>query len=208
MAFWKIIPGNTPYSQGIAIMEYHLKEVQTDPAKEIVLLMEHADVYTAGTSYDAKELLESGGIEVAYTGRGGKFTYHGPGQRIIYPIINLTKQGRKQDIRQYIQDLEQVTISTLKDLGIDAFLKDGLIGVWVCHNGQDKKIGAIGVRVQKWVAFHGIAINISTDLDKFKGIIPCGIHDYGVTSTQEIGRNFSMQDFDDAFMNNFERIFG
>lgn len=204
---WKIIPGLTPYSQGVAIMKSHVKEVQQDPNKEIVLLMEHQDVYTAGTSYNPDELINPGDIEVAYTGRGGRFTYHGPGQRIIYTILNLASEGREQDIRKYIQNLETTVISTLFDFGIGAFLKDDHIGIWVNHDGKDKKIGAIGVRVQKWVTFHGIAINITTDLEKFKGIVPCGIHDYDVTSIKDLGKGVLMEDFDEAFEKNFEEIF-
>lgn len=204
---WKIIPAFTPYSQGMAIMESHLKIVQKDPSKEIVILLEHEDVYTAGTGYDAVELKNPGDIEVAYTGRGGKFTYHGPGQRIIYPILDLGSEGREQDIRKYIKDLENAVINTLAEFGVEAFIKDGLIGIWVNHDGMDKKIGAIGVRLQKWVTFHGIAVNISTDLKKFDGIVPCGISDFGVTSMKEIGKDISMEEFDEAFMRNFESIF-
>ena len=207
MLTWKIIPGLTAYSQGVAIMESHLKEVQENPDKEIVILLEHQDIYTAGTGYDASELVNPGEIEVAYTGRGGKFTYHGPGQRVIYPIINLSKKNREQDLKKYIKDLEKIVIASLADFDIEAFLKDGMIGIWVNHNGEDKKIGAIGVRIQKWVTFHGIAVNISTDLDKFKGIVPCGISEFGVTSMKEIGKNIEMEEFDETFMQNFDRVF-
>lgn len=204
---WKIIPGLTTYSQGMAIMEHHLKEVKNDSGNEIVILLEHSDIYTAGRSYDESELKNPGNIEVAYTGRGGKFTYHGPGQRIIYPILDLGSSSREQDIRKYIKNLEKAVIQTLTDFGIDAFLKEGLIGIWVNHNGLDKKIAAIGVRLQRWVTFHGIAVNISTDLKKFDGIVPCGISNYGVTSMKELGKEISMEDFDEAFMKNFEDIF-
>lgn len=204
---WKIIPGLTHYSQGLAIMKNHVEQVKQSPSNEVVLFMEHEDIYTAGTSSKEEELINEEEIEVAYTGRGGKFTYHGPGQRVIYPILNLSSEGREEDIRKYIRDLEEVVISTLFDFGIVAFLKEGLIGIWVNHNGEDKKIAAVGVRIQKWVTFHGVAININTDLDKFKGIIPCGITEFGVTSMKEIGKPILMEDFDEAFMMNFERIF-
>lgn len=207
MLTWKIIPGLTAYSQGMAIMESHLKEVQADPDKEIVMLLEHEHIYTAGTGYDASELKNPGEIEVAYTGRGGKFTYHGPGQRIIYPIINLTNSNREKDLKKYIKDLENTVIASLDNFGIEAFVKEGMVGIWVNHKEEDKKIGAIGVRIQKWVTFHGIAVNISTDLEKFGGIVPCGISDFGVTSMKEIGKEISMEDFDEAFMRNFEKIF-
>jgi lipoyl(octanoyl) transferase len=208
MLNWKILPGITSYSQGIAVMDKHVKDVQENPDKEVVLLLEHDDVYTAGTSYDAQELQNPGNIEVAYTGRGGKFTYHGPGQRIIYPILNLASKNREKDIRKYVKDLENVVIDTLSDFKISAFLKEGMIGIWVNDKGLDKKIGAIGVRVQKWVTFHGIAVNISTDLEKFNGIIPCGISDFGVTSMKELGKEVAIEEFDEALMKNFEKIFG
>lgn len=204
---WKIIPGLTHYSQGLAVMENHVKEVQQDPSKEVVLFMEHDPIYTAGSSSKENELTNEENLEVAYTGRGGKFTYHGPGQRVIYPILNLSSNGREEDIRKYIRDLEEVLISTLFDFGIVAFLKEGMIGIWVNHNGEDKKIAAVGVRIQKWVTFHGVAININTDLEKYRGIIPCGITEFGVTSMKEIGKPILMEDFDEAFMMNFERIF-
>lgn len=205
---WKILPGLTPYSQAIAIMSRHVKDVQSNPANETILMVEHEDVYTAGTGYKEEELIDPAGIEVIYTGRGGKFTYHGPGQRIIYPILNLSANGREQDIRKYIKDLETVIICALSDFGIDAFIKEDMIGIWVNHEGQDKKIGAVGVRVRKWVTFHGIAVNISTNLKKFDGIIPCGISDFGVTSIKELGKEVSMDNFDDSLMKYFNEILG
>lgn len=208
MLSYKIIPGLTPYSQGMAIMDYHVKAIQNGDSPETILFLEHDDIYTAGTSYNPEELKKPGDIEVIYTGRGGKYTYHGPGQRIIYPIMNLAGKNRKKDLRKYIKDLESIIILALSDHDITAFIKEDMIGIWTNHDGLDKKIGAIGVRVQKWVTFHGISVNISTNLDKFNGIVPCGIENFGVTSMKELGKNISMEEFDTSLMKYFEEIFG
>jgi lipoyl(octanoyl) transferase len=206
MTNFTIIPGLTPYSQAIEIMEHHVNSVIQNLSQETVILLEHEDVYTAGTGYKDDELKNTNDIPVIYTGRGGKFTYHGPGQRVIYPIINLNR--RTKDIKKYVKDLEDLIITTLAEFGVSAFLKDGMIGIWVSHTGLHKKIGAIGIRARKWVTYHGIAVNISTDLSKFEGIIPCGITDYGVTSMKELGMNISIEEFDEALGRNFERVFG
>ena len=208
MTNFKIIPGLVPYSQGIEIMEHHLNEAIQNPPQETVILLEHEDVYTAGTSYKPEELKNPDNIPVIYTGRGGRFTYHGPGQRVIYPILNLSLPHRLRDIKKYIKDLENWIIATLEEFNISAFTKNNMIGIWVSHNGLHKKIAAIGVRVRKWVTYHGIAVNISTDLSKFDGIIPCGITSYGVTSMKELGVEVSMEEFDVILKRHFERIFG
>jgi lipoyl(octanoyl) transferase len=208
MINWHIISGLTPYSQGIEVMEHHLNALLQHSSNETILLIEHEDAYTAGTSYKLDELKNTHDIPVFYTGRGGKFTYHGPGQRVIYPILNLSLPQRTRDIKKYIKDLEYLVIDTVHEFGISAFTKDGMVGIWVLDSGKDKKIGAIGIRVKKWCTYHGIAVNISTDLEKFHGIIPCGISEYGVTSIQELGINITMQDFDIALKRQFEKIFG
>ena len=207
MINWRIIPGITTYSQGIEIMEHHLNALHENLHHETVIFLEHEDIYTAGTNYKAEELKNPSNIEVIYTGRGGKFTYHGPGQRVIYPIINLNLPNRVKDIKKYIQDLEEVVIRSLADFEIKAFTKNNMIGIWVEEQNLHKKIAAIGVRVKKWITYHGIAINISTELEKFNGIIPCGIAEYGVTSMKKLGINIELEEFDKVFQKHFEKVF-
>ncbi len=207
MVKWQVIPGLSPYEKAINIMEDHAKALQEGNGPEVVMLVEHEDVYTAGTGYKPEELLGVGDIPVFYTGRGGKFTYHGPGQRVAYPLLNLASEGRAKDIRQYVRDLEQWVIGSLNDCNIDAFVRDGRVGIWALDGGLEKKIGAIGVRVRKWVTYHGIAVNISTDLSKFRAIIPCGLSEFGVTSMKELGCGIAMKEFDGLLKGNFDRVF-
>ncbi|MEY3196690.1 MAG: hypothetical protein RLZZ59_56 [Pseudomonadota bacterium] len=206
MVEWQVIPGFSDYQTTVHMMEKHMEKVILGEAEELIILTEHKDVYTAGSSYDNKELLKHD-IPVVYTGRGGKFTYHGPGQRVIYPILNLASKNRTKDLKKYIQNLEEWMILTLRNFGIDAFIVPERVGIWLLDRGKEKKIGAIGVRVRKWITYHGVAINISTDLKKFEGIIPCGISEFGVTSLEDIGVKITMEEFDQALRENFANIF-
>lgn len=197
------------YQEGLTLMEQVLNEVIEKNTPGNVLLIEHEEVYTAGTSAKAEELLVNPSLMnipvYDSIGRGGKYTFHGPGQRIIYPIINL--RTRDRDLHKYVRDLELSIIETLKFFNIEGFIIHGKIGVWVMKNNQPAKIAAIGIRVKKWVTYHGIAVNISTDLSKFNNIIPCGLKDDTVTSILDLGVKIDFEEFDEIFIQNFEKIF-
>lgn len=207
MIEFKIIPGFTKYDQALSMMDKEVDNVISNPDKEKILFLEHPDTYSAGTSFEKEDLKDIPENLVHKVGRGGRITYHGPGQRIIYPIINLANPNREKDIRKYIKDLENLAIRTLAEFGIKAFTIDGMVGIWVKIGGSQKKIGAIGVRVRKWVTFHGMAINVSTDLSKFNKIIPCGIQEYGVTSMKDLGIEVDFKIFDEALIRNAKNIF-
>lgn len=195
------------YSTSLKMMEEKLEQIILHKSPETVYLVEYQDVYTAGTNYKPEELLDSSNIPVIYTGRGGKYTYHGPGQAVIYPLIDLRKNYRLKDIKIYIRNLESVVINCLKIFGIDAYVIEGKVGIWTNYNNMPAKIGAIGVRIKKWVTYHGMAINITTNLQRYKGIIACGISDLPVTSLHKLGVEISIETFNDIFQNEFEKIF-
>jgi lipoyl(octanoyl) transferase len=200
MIIWQKIDTPTQYNKMLSLMESKVDEVISGRSPETIFLTEHEDVYTAGTNAKANELIEAH-FPVIHSGRGGKFTYHGPGIRIIYPIINLN--NREKDLRAYIKHLEHWIINTLAHLHIKAYLIPGRVGIWTLGPKGESKIGAIGVRVKKWVTYHGIAVNISPDLSKFSGIIPCGINDAHVTSLQELGVNISLDEFDEILKKHY-----
>ena len=181
--------------------------VQTvfDGGKEKIFMVEHHPVYTAGSSAADDEHLKINDIPVVSAGRGGRYTYHGPGQRVVYPILDLRNRGR--DLRKYICDLQKWLINTLAEFGIEAYAADE-IGVWVKTPKGEAKIAAIGVRVRKWVAFHGIALNVDPNLEHFKGIIPCGIMTKGVTSMRELGFEGTLEDVDKVLLHKFKEQFG
>lgn len=210
MPEWISLPGLVDYNSALDLMEQRTLDVILNQKKEAVFLLEHRDVYTAGTSYKNEELIDCGDIPVIYTGRGGKFTYHGPGQRVIYPILNLSNSNRTQDLRLYVNLLEQWIINTLQELGVKAYTINGKVGIWVnldSNASTPAKIGAIGVRIKKWVTYHGLAINISPDLSKYRGIIPCGIDNFPVTSLANIGVKIEMSDFDHLLKKEFKKLF-
>ena len=202
---WQIIPGLTPYPHALKLMESHVQSMISQNANEKIILLEHEDVYTSGTGATSDDLIAANNIPVFDTGRGGKFTYHGPGQRVIYPMLNLNH--RTKDLKKYIADLEKWLIATLHDFDIDAFIAKDRVGIWVSNNGIEEKIGAIGVRVKKWITYHGIAVNISTDLEKFSGIVPCGLKDFGVTSMKKMGKCVTLETFNTALQKRFYDIF-
>ncbi|MEA0970632.1 Octanoyltransferase [Candidatus Megaera venefica] len=205
---WISLPGLIDYNTGLDLMQQRTNDVILNKKKEAVFLLEHQDVYTAGTSYKDDELLsDSNNIPVIYTGRGGKFTYHGPGQRVIYPILNLAGKNRSPDLKLYISLLEQWIINTLDKLDVNAYTIDGRIGIWVNLDNAPAKIGAIGVRIKKWITYHGIAVNLNTDISRYSGIIPCGINDFPVTSLINIGIEITMSDFDYLLKKEFEKLF-
>lgn len=207
MVVWISLPGLTPYDKALSFMEERLSEVISGAKNEAIFLLEHPDIYTAGTSSNDSELLDNQDIPVIYTGRGGKFTYHGPGQRVLYPVLNLNNPNRKPDLKLYIRNLEQWIINSLEQVGVKAYTIKDMVGIWVSHKNSHAKIAAIGVRVRKWVTYHGVAINITTDLQRYKGIIPCGIDNFPVTSLKELGIEISMNDFDAILQKEFEKIF-
>ena len=193
---WRVSPGLTPYPEALAAMEARAAAIRGGTAGELVWLLEHPPLYTAGTSADPAELFNPQGFPVHDAGRGGRYTYHGPGQRVVYVLLDLDRRGR--DVRRYVHALEGWAIAALADVGVAARRAEGRIGIWVEHNGTEAKIGAIGVRVRRWVTLHGMAINLAPDLAHFSGIVPCGIAEYPVTSLAALGVDASQSRFDAA----------
>lgn len=171
------------YEDALTFMEHRLREINEKKSKDLIWILEHEEIYTAGTSYKETEILDKS-IKIIKTNRGGKITYHGPGQLICYFVIDLKK--RNKDIRKFISTIEKTIINTLKHYNIETFADKKNIGIWYNYNKQIKKIAAIGVRVSKWIAYHGFSINIKNDLKRYEAIIPCGIEDKGVTNLKEI----------------------
>ncbi len=184
-------------------MEARAAEIVAGTAGELVWLLEHPPLYTAGTSADPAELLNADALPVYETGRGGRYTYHGPGQRIGYVMADLRERGR--DVRAYVHGLEEWIILSLADLGVRGERREGRVGIWVVlPSGGEAKIAAIGVRVRRWVTYHGIAINVDPDLARFDGIVPCGIREHGVTSLRALGLGAGMADLDAALRRHFD----
>ena len=198
---WKISEGLVPYSEALAFMEKRAATIRAGTAPECVWLLQHPPLFTAGTSADPAELINSQGFPVFEAGRGGRYTYHGPGQRVGYVMLDLEKRGR--DIRRFVHALEGWLIASLADLGIEARREPGRIGLWVGTGAEQAKIAAIGVRVKRWVTLHGFSVNVDPDLSHFAGIVPCGISEYGVTSLAALGINAKMADLDAALAANF-----
>ena len=182
---WKQSPGLTPYPDALHAMEERVAAIRRGAAPELVWLLEHPPLYTAGTSADAAELFNPQGFPVYEAGRGGRYTYHGPGQRVGYVMLDLDKRGR--DIRHFVHSLEGWLIAALGQLGVEAYRAPGRIGIWVAKGDTEAKIGAIGVRVRRWVTLHGFSVNIAPELSHFSGIVPCGISEFPVTSLDEMG---------------------
>jgi lipoyl(octanoyl) transferase len=205
---WRTSKNLVDYNEALSQMEARVVEIIQEKSEELVWLLEHPSLYTAGTSATEKDLL-SNALPVFYTGRGGKFTYHGPGQRVVYIMLNLKKRAVNSapDVRQYVYNLEQVIIETLLELNISSRREAGRIGIWVGEGEVQKKIAAIGVRIRKWVTYHGLAININPDLNHYQSIVPCGISEYGVTSLEEIGVNCNLEMFDSIFKQKFNKVF-
>jgi lipoyl(octanoyl) transferase len=193
---WQVSAGLTPYADALATMEARAAAVARGEADELVWLLEHPPVYTAGTSAVPAELVDPR-FPVIPTGRGGRYTYHGPGQRVGYLVLDLSRRGR--DVRCFVHALEGWVIAALARLGVEAFAVDGRVGIWtVDRDGREAKIGAIGVRVKRWVTLHGFALNVAPDLSHFGGIVPCGLADYPVTSLAALGVGAGMGEVDAA----------
>ena len=207
---WRIADGLVPYPEALEAMKARAAAVAEGMASEQVWLVEHPPLYTAGTSAAPEDLLSPNRFPVYDAGRGGQYTYHGPGQRVVYFMLDLRERGR--DVRCLVQGLEGLIIDTLAAFNIKGERRDGRIGVWVARPdkgfGREDKVAAIGVRVSRWVTFHGIAINVSPTLSHFDGIVPCGISDQGVTSFEDLGQLASMAEVDSALRTAFERRFG
>ena len=198
---WRVSKDLVPYPEALAEMEARAAEVRSGTADELVWLLEHPPLFTAGTSADPAELFNPMNFPVFEAGRGGRYTYHGPGQRVGYLVLDLEK--RSKDIRCFVHSLEGWMIGALGQLGVEARREPGRIGIWT-GNGQDEaKIGAIGVRVRRWVTMHGFSINVAPDLTHFGGIVPCGIAEYGVTSLERLGLEPSMKLLDQALEQSF-----
>lgn len=201
---WDISEGLTPYPGALARMEAVQTAIHDAAARELVWLLEHPPLYTSGTSADPAELL-SQQFPVYDTGRGGRYTYHGPGQRVGYVMLDLAKRGK--DVRCYVHALEGWVINALGHFGVEARRADGRVGIWCdTQAGQEAKIGAIGVRIRKWVTMHGFAVNIAPDLSHFAGIVPCGIAEYPVTSLADLGITATLADFDAALLHTFPQF--
>jgi lipoyl(octanoyl) transferase len=200
--------GQTPvdYRTAVEEMEKRVAAIRAGTAAELVWLLEHPPLYTAGTSAREEELLEPDRLPVHRSGRGGRYTYHGPGQRIAYVMLDLRRRG--QDVRCHVHQLEEWTIRVLARFGVDGERRDGRVGIWVVGaGGREEKIAAIGVRVRQWVTYHGLALNVDPELEHYNGIVPCGIAEHGVTSLAKLGVKATMQDVDAALRNTFAEVF-
>ena len=195
---WRRETGQVPYRDALAEMEERNRAIRDGTASELIWLLEHPPVYTAGTSAKQGDMLDPR-FDVVQAGRGGQFTYHGPGQRIGYVLLDLTRRAR--DVRGFVHALEGWVIGALRDFGVESWRAEGRIGIWTRDiDGREAKIGAIGVRVRRWVTMHGFSVNLSPDLSHFTGIVPCGISEYGVTSLHRLGLNVSAEQFDRSLL--------
>ena len=217
MTAWAISEGLTGYSEAVAAMEARVEAILDGSAEELVWLLEHPPLYTKGASAKVGDLLDPNRLPVFETARGGQFTYHGPGQRVAYVMLDLTKRGR--DVKQFVCSLEQWVIDALVEFNLKGERRKGRVGVWIdrSHLGEqmssiarEDKIAAVGVRLKRWVSFHGISFNVDPDLSHFTGITPCGLSDpkFGVTSLLDLGRLIPMHEVDLALKRGFERNFG
>jgi lipoyl(octanoyl) transferase len=201
---WRVSEAPVPYEDALAFMNERAAAIRDGTARECVWLLEHPPLFTAGTSADPSELFNPIGFPVYEAGRGGRYTYHGPGQRVGYVMLDLEKRGK--DIRCFVHQLEGWMIDTLAGLGVAAHRAPGRIGIWVGAGANEAKIGAIGVRVKRWVTIHGFALNVDPDLSHFGGIVPCGIAEFGVTSLAERGKQYPRTHVDDALKHAFPRF--
>jgi lipoyl(octanoyl) transferase len=201
---WRIGEGLTPYPEALAFMEERAAAVRAGSARECVWLVEHPPLFTAGTSADPAELFNPFGFPVFDAGRGGRYTYHGPGQRVGYLILDLEKRGK--DVRKFVYSLEGWVIAALGEIGVAAHRAPGRIGIWVGDGPQEAKIAALGVRVKRWVTLHGFSINVDPDLTHFGGIVPCGIAEFGVTSLQKLGKEMPMTCVDAILKGTFHHL--
>nr|WP_262695598.1 lipoyl(octanoyl) transferase LipB [Kordiimonas aquimaris] len=204
---WRITDELVAYPDALSEMEARVEAIRAGTEPELVWLLEHPPLYTAGTSADIADLIDPERFPVYDAGRGGEYTYHGPGQRVGYFLLDLKKRGR--DVRQFVYSLEEVIIRSLAKFNVVAERRNGRVGVWVERGaGREDKVAAIGVRVRKWVTYHGIAINVEPDLNHFDGIVPCGISEHGVTSMSDLGLPITLNDLDVVIKDVFDEVFG
>ena len=212
---WRVEPGLLPYAEAVAVMEARAEAIRRENAAELVWLVEHPPLYTAGTSAKVEDLVDPGRFPVFASGRGGEYTYHGPGQRVAYVMLDLKR--RREDVRAFVAALEEWIIRTLAGFGVKGERREDRVGVWVVRPDRppmpdgspaEDKIAAIGIRLRRWVSFHGIAINVEPDLSHFSGIIPCGVADRGVTSLVDLGLPVAMSDLDLMLLDAFREVFG
>ena len=204
---WQVSEGLIPYPEALATMEDRVAQIIAGDAPELIWLLQHPPLYTAGTSAQDSDLIAPSRFPVFKAGRGGQYTYHGPGQRVAYAMLDLRQRGR--DVARFVRALEQWIIDTLAEFDVTAERRCGRVGVWVVRDdGREEKIAAIGVRLRRWVSFHGISINLNPDLSHFGGIVPCGISEHGVASFESFGKNITLSELDTALEDNFKRIFG
>jgi lipoyl(octanoyl) transferase len=201
---WRVSDDLVPYEEAHAFMEQRARAIHAGEAPECVWLLEHPPLFTSGTSADPAELFNPSGFPVYEAGRGGRYTYHGPGQRVGYLMLNLDKRGR--DVRRLVHSLEGWIINSLAELGMQAHRAEGRIGIWVGEGQSEAKIAALGIRIKRWVTLHGFSINVSPDLSHFGGIVPCGISEFGVTSLTALGKEMPMGRVDDALKHCFPRF--
>ena len=211
MIEWKHTDGLVPYEEALAFMEARVADISSGTATECIWLLEHPPLYTAGTSAKPEDLVAPDRFPVYEARRGGQYTYHGPGQRVVYVMLDVAKRGR--DVRCFVRDLERWVINTLAEFNVTGEIREGRVGVWVEREDKpltatgaktEDKIAAIGIRLRKWVSFHGISINVEPDLEHFSGIVPCGITEHGVTSLVDLGFPVTMDDLDVALKATFE----
>ena len=203
---WKISPGQVDYEDAVRAMEERVARIVAGEDAECVWLVEHPPIYTAGTSANPKDLIDAR-FPVHSTGRGGQYTYHGPGQRVAYVMLDLKR--RRADVRAYVCDLENWLIKTLAQINVKGERRDGRVGIWVSGpDGREDKVAAIGVRLRRWVTFHGVSLNVDPDLSHFSGIVPCGVSAHGVTSLVKLGLPVTMSDVDVMLRRAFEETFG
>lgn len=211
MIEWKQTDGLVPYEEALAFMEARVADISAGTASECIWLLEHPPLYTAGTSAKREDLVAPDRFPVYEARRGGQYTYHGPGQRVVYVMLDVAKRGR--DVRCFVRDLERWVINTLAEFNVTGEIREGRVGVWVEREDKpltasgaktEDKIAAIGIRLRKWVSFHGISINVEPDLEHFSGIVPCGITEHGVTSLVDLGLPVTMDDLDVALKATFE----
>lgn len=214
MVQWEVTDGLTDYEEAATRMEARAEAIAAGEAEELIWLVEHPPLYTAGTSANIRDLVEPDRFPVFETKRGGQYTYHGPGQRVVYVMLNLNERGR--DIRAFVKQLENWVIATLGEFTVTGEIREGRVGVWVVRDDKPRtatgakaedKIAAIGIRLRKWVSFHGISINVEPDLGHFTGIVPCGITEHGVTSLVDLGLPVTMEDVDVALKRTFNDVF-
>ncbi len=213
MVEWTQLHGLQPYLETVAAMEERVADISAGRAPEAVWLLEHPALYTAGTSAQPADLVDPGRFPVHVAGRGGQYTYHGPGQRVAYVMLDVGRRGR--DVRQFVCTIENWVIASLATFNVSAERKPGRVGVWVTRpdragpNGDpaEDKIAAIGIKLRRWVSFHGVSINVEPDLSHFDGIVPCGIRDHGVTSLVDLGLPVTIADLDVALKQTFGRYF-